>query len=364
MKINSTKTFLPLLSNYIKYLNKIWLNNVLTNNGRYLHELEKKLKIFTGTNNLLVVNNGFSALSIALSSLKFSNEIITTPFTYIATSSALLWRNCKPIFVDIDNETFCINPDLIEAKITKNTKGILATHVFGNICNLEKINTISKKYKMPIIYDGAHVFGVNLKSGKNLYEYGDATILSFHATKVFSTVEGGAVIFRNRKLFEKSKSIRSYGHDGEYNFNAIGINAKLSELHASFGLAQLKIFKKSIASRKKVNDLYKKNLIELERSGKIFYQKISESITYNYSYFPVVFQSEKDLKLILKLLNEKNIYPKRYFYPSLNTLRIINSKEKCYVSERISKRILCLPIYTTLSDSYVNKISKIIIKNL
>ena len=358
--INVTKTYLPSLEEYTKYLKNIWNIGQLTNNGYLVQKLEAKLKKYLNVKHLFFVTNGTIALQIAIKSLELKKEIITTPFSYVATTSSIVWENCTPIFVDINPNTLNIDANKIESAINKNTEAILVTHIYGNPCNIEKIKKIAKKYNLKIIYDAAHGFGAKYKN-KSLVNYGDISILSFHATKIFHTVEGGAIITNNDKLARKICYMRNFGHKNQENFFGIGINGKNSEFHAAMGLCILPKINKIIKSRKKISELYDKLLIT--KKSNIKKPKIRPNTTYNYSYYPIILQSEKILLKIKGALNKQNIFPRRYFYPSLNTLNYVKYKPM-KISEDISKKILCLPLYYELEEPKIKQILNIIIHTL
>ncbi len=361
--INVTKTFLPPIIEYEKYLKKIWEKGWVTNDGPLVKKLEEKLKKFFDVENLFLVSNGTMALQIAIRSLNLKGEIITTPFSYIATSSSIIWENCNPVFVDINKETLTMDISKIEAKITTKTSAILATHVYGIPCDVENIKKIASKNKLKVIYDAAHAFGVKYND-KSIMNFGDISIISFHATKLFHTIEGGAIVANNKKLAQKISYMRNFGHKGpDKDFWGVGINAKLSEFHAAMGLCLFLKINNLISARKRHSALYDKLLdwnilLKPMRSYK--------NIKYNYSYYPIIFPSEKILLKVLKSLNESQIFPRRYFYPSLNTVKYIQKIKKQFmpVSEDISKRIMCLPLFYDLSKKDVINISEIIIKNL
>ncbi len=356
-KINVTKTYLPPLDEYNKYLKKIWRSGWIANDGNLVKELEEKLKKYFGVKHVFFVANGTLALQIAIKALKLKNEVITTPFSYIATSSSLVWEGCRPIFADIEPDALTINPQEIEKKITKKTTGIVATHVYGNPCDVEKIQKIAKKYKLKILYDAAHAFGIKYKN-KSLLNYGDISILSFHATKIFHTVEGGALLTNDDKIAEKIKLMRNFGHVGAEkpeSFNGLGINGKNTEFHAAMGLCILPKIDELIAKRKKISLLYDKLL----NSTNIVKPLIRPNTVYNYIYYPIIFSSEKMLLKTKSALNKKNIFPRRYFCPSLNKIEYMG-KQTCPVSENISDRILCLPLYYDIGLGDVKKIADII----
>ena len=356
--INVTRSFMPPIEEYQKYLEQIWKNRHLTNEGPLLNELENKLKKYLKIDNIELVTNGTIALQLALRALDITEgEIITTPFSFVATSTSIIWERCKPIFVDIDKETLCIDANKIENAITKNTKAIIAVHVFGYPCDVEKIQKIANKYNLKVIYDGAHAFGSRYK-GKSLLEYGDITTCSFHATKLFHTIEGGACIAKEGSISQKIKSIKNFGSvNGEY--KNIGVNAKMTEFNAAMGLTNLNYINQIIEERKKLNYIYDENLKEI-----VTRLESIEGLEYNYIYYPIILKNEEETLNIIKELNENDINPRRYFYPSLNTLKYIEDKGKCPISEDISKRILCLPLYNGLKEEEILKICKIIKKGI
>jgi dTDP-4-amino-4,6-dideoxygalactose transaminase len=349
-----TKTNLPKIEKYQDYLYRIWDNNQLTNQGPLLGELELKLKKYLEVDNFHFVTNGTLALQIALNSLGITEgEIITTPFSYVATVSAILWERCTPVFVDIEPDSFCINPDLIELAIRPKTKAIMAVHVFGYPCAVEKIEAIAKKRHLKVIYDGAHAFGVKYK-GKSILNYGDISICSFHSTKIFHTIEGGCLIAKDKEVSDKIELIKRFGHNYDDHY-CLGINAKASEFQAAMGLCNLDEIENIIKERKAICKLYDGLLkTDLQRP------KFNTDFEYNYGYYPVIFKNEKETLRIIKSLNDDNIYPRRYFYPSLNTLPYLQPSQSCPISEDISLRVLCLPLYVGLEKEVVEKISKII----
>ncbi len=354
--INVTKTYLPPLSEYQTYLDQIWQITWLTNRGKFVLELEQKLCRYLQVPNLLFVNNGTIALQIAIKALNLKGEIITTPFSYVATTSSIVWENCKPVFVDIDPNSLCINPDLIEEAITNKTSAIMATHVYGIPCEVEKIEKIAQKYQLKIIYDAAHSFGVQYK-GQSLLNYGDISTLSFHATKLFHTGEGGGIVTKDKDLFHKIMYMHNFGHNGPEEFFGVGINGKSSELHAAMGLCVLPKIDELITKRKELSEYYDSNLKSLDLRR----PTIPTETIYNYAYYPVIFESEEYLLKAKNKLNENNIFPRRYFYPSLNTLNYVE-KQTCLVSEEISKRVLCLPLFYDLEISLAENICNIIKK--
>jgi dTDP-4-amino-4,6-dideoxygalactose transaminase len=356
--INVTKTFFPPIEEYQKQLERIWKNEWLTNRGELVMELETKLKEKLRVTNILITNNGTIPLQIALKNVGENGEIITTPFSYVATTSSIVWEQCTPVFVDIDSEYLTIDETKIEAAITKKTTAILATHVFGNPCNIEVIDAIAKKYKLKVIYDAAHCFGVNYKEN-SIFDYGDISTCSFHATKLFHTGEGGALFCDDPVLRHKLFYSHNFGHKTATEFYGLGINAKISELQAAMGLAVLPFMNEIIIARKKIVDYYSANL----NFSSLRTIKIREHTEWNYSYYPIIFDTETTLLKVQQQLNEQQIFPRRYFYPSLNTLEYINSNTMP-MSESIASRVLCLPLYKELKENEITKICKIINANL
>ncbi len=359
MAINVTKSFLPPFEEYQEMIKGIWENTWLTNNGPLVRKLEGHLKDYLDVENLLFVGNGTVALQLALKALNLTGEIITTPFSYCATTTAILWENLQPVFVDIEPKTFNINADLIEAAITKKTSAILATHVYGRPCDVEKIEQIAKKHNLKVIYDGAHCFGATYK-GKSILSYGDVSTCSFHATKVFHTIEGGSIVCNNTDLLKKLELYRSFGHKND-DYYSIGINGKNSEFHAAMGLCNLPKVEHIIENRKVISQKYD-TLLDWTKL-----QKPSNDIptfVYNYAYYPVVFESEAKLLAITEALKNQDITPRRYFYPSLNQLPYLDFYNPCPVSESIGLRALSLPLYYDLALTDVERISVIINQNL
>ena len=354
-KVYVTKSFMPPIEEYNKYVSGIFEHGILTNQGPYVKELEQKLSNFLGVDNFHYVTNGTVALQLALAALDINDgEIITTPFSYVATTSSILWQRCKPVFVDIEPNNFTIDVNKIESAITKNTKAIMAVHVFGYACDVEKIEQIAKKYSLKVIYDGAHAFGSKYK-GKSLLSYGDISTCSFHATKLFHTVEGGACIVRDKSVSDKLEYQKRFGHQGDTHY-ILGINAKQSEFHAAMGLANYPYIDDIITSRKETSKLYDAELV-----GVLDRPKIQSDLEYNYAYYPVLFKNETELQNAFDALEKKDIFPRRYFYPSLNMLPYVPSKT-CPVSESVSIRIACLPLYVGLDNSVVKTICQTIKK--
>ncbi len=356
--INVTQTFLPPIEEYTEILKKSWDKKWITNRGALLLELEEKLKNFLQIKNMTITTNGTLPLQIAIKTLDLKGEIITTPFSYIASSSPIVWEGLQPIYVDIDENYLTIDESKIEEKITENTSAILATHVFGNPCNVREIERIAKKHNLKVIYDAAHCFGVNYL-GESVFNFGDVSTCSFHATKIFHTGEGGAMMTTNDDLHEKLFYHHNFGHNGLEAFHGLGINAKTSELQAAMGLAVFNHFDEIFSWRKKVTEKYD-SLLDFDRLKTIKFRETTER---NYHYYPVIFESENQLLEVKKALNEKDIFPRRYFYPSLNTVPYLGN-QKMPVSESIAERVLCLPLSAELDLDSVELISEVINKNL
>lgn len=356
--INVTKSYLPPIEEYQSYLNKIWDSAWLTNQGPLVQKLEKELKEYLGVKNILFVSNGTIAIQLVIKALELKGEVITTPFSYVATTTSILWENCTPVFADIESNSFCIDPNEIEKHITPKTSAILATHVYGYSCDVEKIESIAKKHNLKVIYDGAHAFGV-LVNGSSIFNYGDASTISFHATKLFHTIEGGAIVTNDDELAKKLFLYRSFGHIGD-DYYSQGINGKNSEFHAAMGLCNLPKVEGIIENRKQSVELYNTLLAD----KRISFPKKHPQQSINYSYYPVVFESEDVLLNVRKNLLDNEISTRRYFYPSLNNLPYLDNKTKCTVSENISKRVLCLPLYFGIEKEIVEKICSLVLKSI
>ncbi len=356
-----TKTYMPSLEDYNSYLEQIWKEGYVTNNGPLCRQLTEEVSNFLGVANLVLVSNGTLALQLAIKALDLQGEIITTPYSYVATTNSILWEGCEPVFVDIEDRTFCINPDLIEATISEKTSAILATHVYGYPCDVERIQQIADQYGLKVIYDAAHAFSVNL-AGKSILQYGDCSVLSFHATKLFHTVEGGAVVCRDGAVSQRVSLMKKFGHIGEENYLDIGINAKMSELHAAMGLCVLPKVGDIIAARKQCFEWYNELL-----DGSLLQRPVfSCEFEYNFAYYPVMFTDHATMLGVRQVLVENGVCPRRYFYPSLNTLPFLKSanKQSCPVSENFASRVLCLPLYVGLRREEVEVICNHIRRSL
>ena len=352
--INVTKSFLPPLEQYSAYLPGIWARAHLTNAGPLVLELEEKLRQELGVKHLFFVSNGTIALQIAIKALSLTGDILTTPFSYVATTSSIVWEGCNPVFVDIEKENLCLNPALLEQSITPRTSAIMATHVYGNPCDVNNIAEIAYRHNLPIIYDAAHAFGVKYQ-GQSLLNYGTVSTLSFHATKLFHTVEGGAIVTNDDALAHKIAYMRNFGHNGPEAFWGVGVNGKNSEFHAAMGLAVLPYVPRIIERRRELSELYDRLL----KGSGITRPIIRAGTDYNFAYHPVLMPSEEVLLDVQARMAAAGIMPRRYFYPSLSELPYAN-EHRMPVSEDISRRILCLPLYYELEENQIKDICKII----
>ena len=348
-----TKPHVPAKKNFDKYINRAFETKILTNSGPLVQELTSRLESYLGVRNLLLVGNGTLGIQIALKILGIAGNVATTPFSFPATTSSLVWEGCQPVFWDINPDDFNILvPEQIEGP--PELKGLLATHVFGCPVDERRLDVFRESYGLPVILDAAHAFGVTSK-GESILNLGDISVLSFHATKIFHTVEGGALIISDDDLYERAKKIINFGITLEGQIEEVGINAKMNEFEAAMGLAVLDEIKQILTAYREISLQYDKRLDPILKR-----QLIPKQCGYNYSYFPVCFPDEASLLHALKKLSEKNIFPRRYFAPSLNNVAVYGGSVECPVSEDISRRIACLPIYTDLDLSSVKTISDVI----
>lgn len=359
-KIYVTQPFLPPLEKFNEYLIKIWESKWLTNNGQFHEELEKKLCEYLGIKYISLFSNGTLALITALQTLKITGEVITTPFSFVATTHSLWWNGIKPVFVDIENKTFNINPDKIEAAITNKTTAIMPVHVYGNPCDVEKIQNIADIYGLKVIYDAAHAFGVKVNN-QSILNFGDLSVLSFHATKVFNTFEGGAIVCNDEKTKKRIDFLKNFGFTDEVTVVAPGINAKMNEVQAAFGLLQLKYVDNLIEKRKEIANLYR--LLLKDVKGLSLLEDII-NVRYNYSYFPILVDKNilgKSRDNIYDKLKENNIYARKYFYPLISEFAAYkgldsSNKENLPIANKVAEDVLCLPIYPDLKKEEVEKI--------
>lgn len=352
-----TQPFLPPEHVYQSYLIGIWKRQWLTNMGPLASDLELRLKELLKVNHLLFVTNGTVAIQFAIKALELKGEIITTPFSFVATTSSIVWENCTPVFVDIDEASLNIDVAKIESAITDNTSAILATHVYGNPCDVEKIEKIANKHNLKVIYDAAHAFGVEI-NGKSVFEFGDISTCSLHATKLYHSVEGGLIITKDAVLLKKLAQMRNFGFNGPENFSELGINGKNSEFHAAMGLSNLKYLDLIHQKRKKLTERYDGRLKDLNARRPVWHSA-SEN---NFAYYPLVFESEELMLEIIHLLKIHEIGTRRYFYPSLATALPYVVPKAMPVTDEISKKVLCLPLYYDLTIEEVDMICRLILR--
>lgn len=347
--INVTKTFLPPRHELDKYIDKIYESNWLTNFGQLEQLLTNQLKDYLEIENMLLISNGTLAMQVVYKALGLSGEVITTPFSFVATTSSLVWDGLTPVYADIDPISLTINPDNILPLITDKTSAILGVHVYGRPCKVNEIEQIATAHKLKVIYDGAHAFNVKTIENKNLLGYGDASTISFHSTKLFHTIEGGAIISHDANLIKECKKLINFGITGYDKIEGLGINCKMNEFSAAMGLAVLDNIDQIIAGRQKVYEAY------CELLPKEILLKPVSFANCNYSYFPILLQSEEQLLKIRQTLLDNDVMPRRYFYPSLDTLPYTNN-DNCPISQDISSRILCLPIFDSITTANIQNI--------
>jgi dTDP-4-amino-4,6-dideoxygalactose transaminase len=363
--INVTQPSLAPLSEFIPYLEKIWASGIMTHNGPLLHELERELATTFRVPDVICVANGTAALQLALRALDITEgEIITTPFTFIATANIIRWERCTPVFVDIDPETWNIDPARIEAAITPRTRAILPVHVFSAPCDVVSIKAIADKHRIKVIYDAAHATAVDVDN-QSLMTHGDVSCLSFHATKLFNTCEGGACVTGDPALAARIRRMRFFGFNDNKEIVDDGMNAKMTEIAAALGLANLKYLTPVRANRREKYSLYMKSL---QGNRHIRFQKFHPD-AYNYSYMPVVFDSEETLLRVESHLKVNGVIPRRYFWPSLNTVLPLpkdppQPRQSLPVAEQIASRVLCLPLHDQLRDEEIQHISNLVLAKL
>jgi dTDP-4-amino-4,6-dideoxygalactose transaminase len=362
-----TQPSLPDLEEFIPYLREIWDNKILTNNGPMHKELEKELAEFLGVPYISLFANGTLALVTALQALRITGEVITTPYSFVATTHSLWWNNIKPVFVDIEPKFGNLDPEKIEAAITPKTTAIMPVHVYGNPCYVEKIQKIADVYGLRLIYDAAHAFGVEYKGG-SILNYGDLSILSFHATKVFNTFEGGAIISHDSATKKRIDYLKNFGFAGETTIMAPGINSKMNEVQAAMGLLQLKSFDENIKKRKVVAETYRELLKDIKGISML---SEPEDTVSNYAYFPI-FVNEIEYGMNRDALYEKmkqnNIFGRRYFYPLISEFSMYkglesSSHKNLPVAHKIANEVICLPIYSELEIKEIKEIVNILSVN-
>jgi dTDP-4-amino-4,6-dideoxygalactose transaminase len=354
--INVTKTYLPDIDQYKGYIDRIYKTGWVTNNGELVIELENRLKKLLNARNIILLANGTLALQVLYKALDLKGEVITTPFSFVATTSSIVWEGLKPVFADIDPSGLGIDPAEIEKKITTQTSAIVGVHVFGNPCDVDSLSLLADKYKLKLIYDAAHAFMVKYRD-IDIVNFGDASTLSFHATKIFHTIEGGAIVTNDDELSKKIRLMINFGISGYDTINALGTNAKMNEFQAAMGLAVLDHIDQILTKRKLIFEQY----VNAFRNHKVIVlQEVSKDIKLNYSYFPIILQSNEMMNQVKTILNNHQIFPRRYFYPSLESLPYLSDKQYVPNSESIAERILCLPIYEDLDKNIVDAIIDLI----
>lgn len=352
-----TRPFLPPKEEYQAYLDGIWQRQWLTNMGPLSSELEMELKKHLGVKHLLFVNNGTTAIQMAIKALGLSGEIITTPFSFVATTSSIVWEGCVPVFADIDKDSLNIDASKIEAVITERTSAILATHVYGNPCDVLAIEKIARKHNLKVIYDAAHAFDVKI-NGRSVFEFGDIATCSLHATKLYHSGEGGLIITKDPELLRKLAYIRNFGFNGPEAFAELGINGKNSEFHAALGLVNLPHVPAILEKRQALTERYLLNLKGIKGHIPVWHK----DATKNYAYFPLVLESEELLLQIMQHLQANEIFVRRYFYPSLAKSLPYLPDEDMPVTEDIARRIMCLPLYYDLSLEEVDLICRLMLR--
>lgn len=363
-QITVTSPLIPPLDEFLPYLEDIWKRKWLTNNGYYHQELEKALAEYLGVEYLSLFTNGTIPLITALQALRIVGEVITTPYSFVATTHALWWNGIKPVFVDIDPLTGNLDPDKIEAAITPKTTAIMPVHVYGTPCDVDRIKAVADKYGLKVIYDAAHAFGVQ-QDGVSILNAGDMSTLSFHATKTYNTIEGGALICKDKETKQRIDYLKNFGFAGETQVVAPGINGKMDEVRAAYGLLSLQYVDKAIESRRQVALFYREHLKEV--TGITYLEELS-GVKYNYSYFPIFVDEQKyglSRDVLYEKLKEKKIYGRRYFYPLISefsTYRGLDSanKEHLTVATKMADSVICLPMHHNLEESDLMRVIEII----
>ena len=351
-----TRPSLPPLEEYVPYLREIWKSGIMTHNGPLLQRLERELCAYLRVPNVVCVANGTAAIQLSIRALELEGEIITSPFTFIATACIIQWERCTPVFVDICPRSWTLDPDAIEAAITPKTTAILPVHVFSAPCDLRAIEDIASRHGLRLIYDAAHAMAVDYRGGSVL-RWGDVSAVSFHATKLFNTAEGGACVTEDDKLADRLRRMRFFGFDDNKDIVDFGMNAKMTKVHAALGLANLPRIDHVRAIRREKYELYRRVLSASDRLG---FQSYDPDV-YNYSYMPVLFESEETLLRVVEALRRQSVHPKRYFYPSLDKVSVLRSAASLPVSGRVSRCILCLPHFDDLPVPAIERICGVIL---
>ncbi|AOM00948.1 MULTISPECIES: DegT/DnrJ/EryC1/StrS family aminotransferase [Cobetia] len=372
--ITVTRPYFPERKNFDRYVDAIFQSRWLTNHGPLEQELTRRLETYLGVKHLLLVSNGTLALQVAYRALGINNvvgqrepaEVITTPFTFIATASSLKWEGMQPVFADIDPATLCLDPAQVEAAITPRTRAIVPVHVFGNACDVEAIDALGEEHDLKVIYDGAHAFGATYR-GNSLLSYGDASTLSFHATKLFHSIEGGAIIFKRKEDLERARKMINFGITGPECIEELGINAKMNEFQAAMGLCVLDEIEGNLESRALVWHAYAQAF-----QGNVQLQARQPGVSLNYAYFPIILESESVLLEVMQRLEREGYQPRRYFCPSLESLAFLGrpaadlqdadfQQPEIVHSRDIASRILCLPLFSGLQVSEILAAVRVIV---
>ncbi|MBN9404818.1 MAG: DegT/DnrJ/EryC1/StrS family aminotransferase [Burkholderiales bacterium] len=358
-----TQPYVPPLEDFIPYLEKIWDSKILTNGGPFHQQLEQALCDYLGVNHLALFSNGTLALVTALQALRVTGEVITTPYSFVATAHSLLWHNCKPVFVDVEPDTLNLDPARIEAAITPQTTAIMPVHCYGNPCDTAAIQKIADNYNLRVIYDAAHAFGVQ-DAGGSVLRHGDLSVLSFHATKVFNTFEGGAIVCPDAKTKQRIDHLKNFGFVDEVTVVAPGINAKMSEINAAFGLLQLKHMPQVMQRRAEIDALYRDKLQGVQ--GIHCLPQAGQAVA-NHSYFPVLVQPDYPLSRdgLYQKLKDHNIFARRYFYPLISDFPMYRGMPSAHrgnlpVATAAAQRVLCLPIYPALTPEDQQRVIDIV----
>jgi dTDP-4-amino-4,6-dideoxygalactose transaminase len=367
LPIYVTQPYLPPLAEFIPYLNKIWNSRILTNGGPFHQQLERALCEYLGVEHIALFSNGTLGLVTALQALRITGEVLTTPYSFVATAHSLLWNGIKPVFVDVDPKTLNMDPARIEAAITPQTTAIMPVHCYGRPCDVDAIQRIADNYNLKVIYDAAHAFGVEDEGGSVL-RHGDLSVLSFHATKVFNTFEGGAIVCPDAKTKQRINHLKNFGFVDEVTVVAAGINGKMSEINAAFGMLQLQHIDAAIARRAEIDGLYRRLLSDVNGIRCVCGRGEGAA---NYSYFPILVDKDYplDRDALYNLLRENNIFARRYFYPLISEFPMYRGLSSAHrdnlpVASDAARRVLCLPIYPALSDDEVSAIVNVIADGL
>lgn len=362
--IHVTRPYLPPLAEFIPYLEEIWSNGILTNGGSFHQQLEQALCEYLGVKYLSLFTNGTVALVTALQALRISGEVITTPYSFVATAHSLLWNGIKPVFVDIEQETLNLDPAKIEAAITPQTTAIMPVHVYGNPCNVQAIQTIANRHNLRVIYDAAHSFGV-CDAGGSILRHGDLSVLSFHATKVFNTFEGGAIISPDAQTKERIDHLKNFGFVDELTVSEAGINGKMSEVNAAFGILQLRHIEEVLHLRRGIDVAYRRHLSGVEGLNCVPH---NDTVTSNNSYFPILLDTQFPISrdTLHAKLREQGILARRYFYPLISEFPMYrglpsSNGDNLPVATRVAQQVLCLPIYPTMTLNQVGRVVSAIV---